>query len=105
MQDQEHGSDAGRIEIESFVHPGRTKSVDAAMYRAMREAMLTVLPAGAPGLTRDEVLSALPPHLPADLYPAGANAVWWSKAVQLDLEAKGVVVREPVTPLRWHRTA
>jgi len=24
-------------------------------------------------------------------------------AVQLDLEAKGVIAREPVKPLRWHR--
>jgi hypothetical protein len=34
----------------------------------------------------------------------GAKAGWWSKAVQFDLEAKGVIAREPGKPLRWHRT-
>lgn len=94
-----------RVQIESVVHPGRLKEVDAAMYRSMRAAMLAALPAAAPGLTRDELLAALPAHLPHDLFPDGKNATWWSKAVQLDLEAKRLVVREPVTPLRWHRTA
>ena len=97
------GRTPDRIAIESIVHPGKTKDVDAGMYRAMRDAMLQVLPAAAPGLTREEILEAVPAHLPDDLYPEGAKAGWWSKAVQLDLEAKGVIVRESVRPLRWHR--
>jgi hypothetical protein len=44
------------------------------------------------------------PHLPKDLFPGGAKAGWWVKTVQLDQEAKGAFVREPGTPLRWHRT-
>jgi hypothetical protein len=31
------------------------------------------------------------------------KAGWWAKAVQLDLEAKGIVVREATKPLRWHQ--
>jgi hypothetical protein len=46
---------------------------------------------------------AVVPHLPADLFPGGAKAGWWSKTVQLDLEAKGVIAREASRPLRWHR--
>jgi hypothetical protein len=43
-------------------------------------------------------------HLPDDEFPGGAKAGWWTKCVQLDLEAKGVIVREPsAKPLRWHR--
>jgi len=94
-----------RVAIESVIHPGQTKEVDGRMYRAMRAAMLEILPAQAPGLTRDDVLAKVPAHLPHDLFPDGAKAGWWSKAVQLDLEAKGVIIREPVSPLRWHRTA
>ena len=30
-----------------------------------------------------------------------AKAGWWTKCVQLDLEAKGVVVREGSKPIRW----
>ena len=36
---------------------------------------------------------------------AAAKAGWWAKAVQLDLEAKGTLVREPAKPLRWHRAS
>ena len=33
----------------------------------------------------------------------GAKAGWWAKTVQLDLEAKGAIVREKTRPLRFHR--
>jgi hypothetical protein len=103
MSGRSSGSGADRIEIESFVHPGKKSMVDAAMYHAMRAAMLEILPSEAPGLTREEMLAALPPRLPGELFPGGAKVVWWSKAVQLDLEAKGVIARESPSPLRWHR--
>jgi hypothetical protein len=93
----------GRVEIENVNHPGIVSKVDARMYAGMRAAVLAVVPAGAPGLTQTEMRSAVLPHLPEDLYPGGAKADWWSKAVQLDLEAKGLIVREKGTPLRWHR--
>ena len=67
--------------------------------------MWQVLPAAAPGLTQSQIRDAVVPQLPPDLYPGGAKAGWWAKAVQLDLEAKGTLVREPVKPLRWHRAA
>jgi hypothetical protein len=92
-----------RVIVESIVHPGRTGSVDAAKYTAMREAVLAVLPAGAPGLTLDQAREAILPHLPQEQFPDGAKSGWWFKVVQLDLEAKGVIVRERVTPLRVHR--
>ena len=42
-------------------------------------------------------------HLPEELFPGGAKAGWWTKAVQLDLEAKGLVAREKARPLRWRK--
>ena len=45
---------------------------------------------------------AVVPHLPRDLFPGGAKAGCWSKVVQLDIEAKGVISREASKPLRWH---
>ncbi|WP_394890721.1 DUF6958 family protein [Mesorhizobium sp. AaZ16] len=92
-----------KIEIENVNHPGKVERVDAAMYETMKQAILTVLPAKAPGLTVGEVQSAVPAHLPEELYPGGAKAGWWMKAVQLDLEAKGVIEREKTKPLRLHR--
>ena len=69
-------------------HPGYAKQVDAAMYEAMKQAFLKVLPKTAPGLTADELREAVLPHLPDNLYPGGAKAGWYTKAVQMDLEAK-----------------
>ena len=62
-----------------------------------------VLPEGEPGLTQVEIREAVIPHLIHALYPGGSTAGWWAKTVQLDLEAKGTVVRETTGPLRWHQ--
>jgi hypothetical protein len=51
-------------------------------------------------MTLDEIRTALPAHLPEELFPGGHKAGWWLKTVQLDLEAKGVVVRSRTSPLR-----
>jgi len=93
----------GRVTIENVNHPERTSTADAGMYHAMRDTLLKVLPTAAPGLTQAEMQDAVVPRLPDDLFPRGAKAGWWSKTVQLDLEAKGVIAREPSKPLRWHR--
>lgn len=92
-----------KIAVENINTPGRTERVDAAKYHAMRAALLAVLPGGPPGLTAAEAKTAALPHLPEALFPGGATVGWWLKAVQLDLEAKGLVARRPTKPLRFHR--
>lgn len=92
-----------KVLLENINHPGKTTPGDAAMYGAMRAAVLTVLPTGAPGMTIAQLEDAVLVHLPGTLYPDGAKAGWWTKAVQLDLEAKGVIRREKATPLRLHK--
>jgi hypothetical protein len=92
-----------RVLVESVNIPGRTQSVDATMYNDMKRAFLVLLPRSAPGLTQTEIRKMILPELSQTLFPHGAKADWWSKLVQLDLEAKGIVVREPGKPLRWHR--
>jgi len=89
-----------KIEIENFTSPGRTYRVDGAKYRAMRSALLQVLPNTSPGLTVAEAKTGLLPLLPQDLFPGGDKAGWWLKAAQLDLEAKGIIKREHSKPLR-----
>ena len=91
-----------RVLVGSVNVPGYTRRVDGEMYGAMKRALMKVLPAKKPGLTQFEMFRAVVPHLPGTLFPAGAKAGWWAKTVQLDLEAKGVVVRETTKPLRWH---
>ncbi len=94
---------AEKIEIENFTSPGRVMRVDRDKYVAMREALLAVLPAGAPGLTIAEAKAGVLPQLPQDLFPGGAKAGWWFKAAQLDLEAKRRIQREKTSPLKLHR--
>ena len=98
-------SAAEKIEIENIVSPGHKYRVDRVKYEAMREALLTVLPPAAPGLTVAEAKERLLPLLPQDLFPEGAKAGWWLKAAQLDLEAKGTIEREATKPLRLHKNA
>lgn len=90
-----------KITIENVNIPGYTERVNRSKYAAMRTALLSVLPKTAPGLTAAEAKQALIPLLPQDLFPEGAKAGWWLKAAQLDLEAKGIIVREPSKPLRF----
>ncbi|MEJ6403954.1 DUF6958 family protein [Yoonia sp. 2307UL14-13] len=92
-----------KIEVENVNVPGQISRVDKAKYEAMKAAMLATLPKAAPGMTAKESKEAAKPHLPDDLFPGGATSGWWQKTVQLDLEAKGVVVREDTKPLRFHQ--
>ncbi len=93
-----------KIAVENINTPGVTTNVDKAKYLAMKAAMLAVLPKTSSGMTAKEAKEAALPHLPDDLFPAGATAGWWQKCVQLDLEAKGIVARENTKPLRFHQT-
>jgi len=93
-----------RVAVASINVPGYFRTVDGPRYRAMKKALLKVLPKKAPGLTQTEMMRAVLPHLPAGLFPRGEKAVWWVKCVQLDLEAKQVVRRDQAAkPLRWTR--
>jgi hypothetical protein len=90
------------VVVENVNHPGHTTRIDAAKYEATRAAMLKVLPRKAPGLTQDEMMRDMRKALPASQFP-GTTTSWWTKMVQLDLEAKGLVVRDNGKPLRWRR--
>jgi hypothetical protein len=92
-----------KIEIRNVLRPGSTYTVDAQKYEAMKRAYLEVLPQSPPGLTVAEIGERLLPHLPQAQFPGGAKAGWWAKAVQLDLEARGVVARTAGRPLRLYR--
>ncbi|PSH64192.1 MULTISPECIES: DUF6958 family protein [Phyllobacterium] len=92
-----------KIKVENINHPGTARQVDRAMYDAMRQAYLKVLPGELPGLTLAQISERLAGELPQELFPGGAKAGWWAKTVQLDLEAKGLVRREKVNPIRLYR--
>lgn len=86
--------------IQNVGQPGKTYQVDAAKFRAIQAAVLAVLPRAAPGMAVADLIAAVKPGLPDDLFPGGETAGWWVKAVQLDQEAKGVILRAPKAPVR-----
>jgi hypothetical protein len=94
----------GKIEVRTPNVPGYAHKVDAAKYRVMRAQLLRTIPRTAPGITAAELVAAVRPALPKGVF--GHEAVqWWVKCVQLDLEARGALVRDPAAkPLRWRRT-
>ncbi|MFM8236773.1 MAG: DUF6958 family protein [Actinomycetota bacterium] len=94
-----------KVPIENVNVPGRITHVDAEKYAAMRQSILRVTPKAPPGLTAAEMIERVRPHLPEELWPNGEKVGWWQKTVQLDLEARGLLVRDTgAKPLRWHRT-
>ncbi len=92
-----------KVAVENINVPGKRTNVDATKYEAMKTAFLKILPKESPGLTQKEIQEQVKEHLPDDIFPQGATSAWWAKTVQLDLEAKGIVVRENAKPLRWHK--
>jgi len=94
----------GRVVVENVNCPGLAKRVDAAKYEAVRRALVKMLPHKPPGLTQGQMMQAVKPHLSEDLFPGGAKSDWWTKTVQLDLEAKRLVARTKTKPLQWYLT-
>ncbi len=92
------------IEVQNVNHPSHVERVNREKYLAMREVLLRILPAHTPGLTQKEMTESATAEAPAALWPGGAKVAWWVKTVQLDLEAKGLVVRDNnAKPLRWRK--
>lgn len=92
-----------KIEVRNFTSPGHVYRVDKAKYTAVRDVLMKHIPATEPGRTPTELIAAIRPDLPQDLFPGGEKAGWWFKCVQLDLEAKGIIKRAAKPPVRLHR--
>ena len=100
-----NSNDQRKVVVENVNVPGYTHSVDAEKYIATKTALLKILPKSPPGITQAEMFATIVRHLPGNLFPGGSKAEWWTKTVQLDLEAKRLVERSSTTkPLRWFRT-
>ncbi|MEP3420863.1 MAG: hypothetical protein ABJN35_03955 [Erythrobacter sp.] len=90
------------IEVENVNLPGANSRVNRSKYSDMKSAFDRALPTAPPGMTQSDIFDAVKPLLNPDLFPGGKTSGWWAKTVQLDLEAKGLLVREHSKPLRWH---
>ena len=89
--------------IEVLTREGRPWRVNRAKFEEMDRALMSVLPDTAPGLTVAEAKAALLPGLDGALFPEGEKAGWWIKAVQLDHEARGTILRAKGSPVRLYR--
>ena len=93
-----------QVRVSNVNVPGKKTNLDSEKYEAMKRAILKVTPKRSPGLTAAEMVTKVKPHLPEGLWPNNEKVGWWQKTVQLDLESRGVLIREKESkPLRWHR--
>lgn len=82
-----------KVSVRSPNVQGFLGRVDGAKYAAMKEVILDVLPAGGAGLTQMEMFAEVKKRIPEETFPASTYR-WWTKTVQRDLEARGIVVRD-----------
>jgi len=79
-------------------------AVTIEKYEPIRKAILASVPRGGPGITFRELVAAVAALVPADLFPKEGSVSWYTKVVQLDLEATGQLCRVPgKTPQRLRR--
>ncbi len=101
-----------RTEAQNVNHPDHRQSLNTEKYELVKDAILASLPADENGisLSFDELEQAVTHHLvqneaPMELFPKAGSVRWYTKTVQLDLEARGLIERVPKkSPLRFRRS-
>lgn len=99
------------IEARNVNHPDHRENLKAEKYELIRDAILAALPTArnTEGMPFDELEQEVRAHLdrndvPQKLFPKPGSVRWYTKAVQLDLEARGEIERLPDrSPLRLRR--
>ena len=96
------------IQARNVNHPEHRENLKAEKYNIIREAILAVLPADdwmSFVDLEDAVRARLEANaVPAKLFPKPGSVRWYCKAVQLDLEARGEIERQPKkSPLRLRK--
>lgn len=99
------------VKAQNVNHPDHQENLKEEKYTVIREAMLATLPdAGSDGMAfpqlEEKVAAFLAErNVPKALFPKPGSVRWYTKAVQLDLEAKGLIERLPKTsPIRLRKT-
>lgn len=99
------------VKAQNVNHPDHQENLKEEKYTVIRDAMLANLPGrssdGMPFTQLEEKVAAyLAEHnVPTELFPKPGSVRWYCKAVQLDLEAKGIIERLPKqSPIRLRKT-
>ena len=99
------------VQAQNVNHPEHRQSLNEEKYAIIREAMLASLPTQASGESmafsalEDSVRAYLDEkQTPVELFPKPGSVRWYTKTVQLDLEAKGEIERLPnASPIRLRK--
>ena len=90
------------IEVFNINKPGQSSFVRKDKYEEVKRVLKALMPDTSPGLTQDEMAMLVVENVSGTVFEDRNKAGWWMKAVQLDLEARQVMIREKSSPLRWH---
>ena len=87
------------IKARNVNHPDHQENLKAEKYNIIREAMLAVLPT-EDGMLFTDLEQGVAAYLqekqvPQALFPKAGSVRWYTKTVQLDLEARGEIERLP----------
>ena len=97
------------IKAQNVNHPEYTENLNEEKYTHVRNAILETLADDGESLSfndlRDGVAAYLDEHdVPQHLFPKAGSVSWYTKTVQLDLEARGLIERVPnVSPMRLRK--
>ena len=94
---------ASKIIVQNINVPTYRGRVDREKYEATKLALLQILPSDGAGITQAEMMAQVSQVIDQRLFPQGLKSGWWTKTVQLDLEAKGILTRHHTKPLRWSK--
>ena len=79
-------------------------AVTSTKYQPVKKAILASLPRGDKGVTFQQVVASVASKVPKALFPKPGSVSWYTKVVQLDMEAGGLIERVPgQTPQRIRR--
>jgi hypothetical protein len=89
------------------VNKGRSGfRVTSEKYEPIRKAIFASVSRGGPGVTFKDLVASVARQVPADLFPKKGSVSWYTKVVQLDLEAQGQLERVPgQVPQRLRRAS
>ena len=76
-------------------------SVTSEKYEPIRKAILSSVPRSKDGVSFKDLVASVKKAVPKELFPKPGSVAWYTKVVQLDLEANGQIERIPgLTPQR-----
>ncbi len=91
-----------KIEVFNINKIGTSAFVQKDKYDEVKKVLIEFMPHESPGLTQDEMASLVIAKVSHKIFEDRSKAGWWMKTVQLDLEARQVMIREKTKPTRWY---